>query len=162
MGDIMKIAKILFILAFFCFLLPDLPAKETPKKQQITKKANIKTSNVKSKQVSFRTNVKGQARQTVKKLARVTKYTWTGYRMANGMWPKPGYVAVSDRSIKLNSLIWIGKTRYIVGDYTAKWVHKKSLLKGFDLTVDIYTNESVAMALDFGYESHKIALLKKI
>jgi len=100
-------------------------------------------------------------KHAVKKLARITKYLATGNPMANGQFPRPGFVAVSDRSIKLGSLIWIGYTRYQVGDYTAKWVHRKSLAEGYDLTVDIFTESSLQEALEFGKQSAKVAILKR-
>ena len=136
--------KIALLVAIFALLSLTLEAKEAPK---IEKKTNI--------------SAQDKGRVAIKKFARVTKYRWTGKKMANGLFPEPGYVAVSDRSIKLGSLIWIKFERYIVGDYTALWVHDKSKSEGYDFTVDIYTEESNDEALNFGVEEHKIALLKK-
>lgn len=138
--------KIALIIAIFTLLSLSLEAKDAPK--VVEKKTNI--------------SVQAKGRVAVKKFARVTKYKWTGNKMANGMYPRPGYVAVSDRSIKLGGLIWIGYTRYIIGDYTDLWVHDKSKANGYDFTVDIYTEESLAEALNFGFEEHKIALLEKL
>lgn len=101
------------------------------------------------------------SRKAVKKRARITKYVKTGNRMANMLHPEEGYVAVSDRSIKKGSLIWIDRERYIVGDYTAKWVHQKSLDEGCDLTVDIFTDESREEALRFGKKSKNIVIIEK-
>ena len=43
----------------------------------------------------------------------------------------------------------------IVGDYTAKWVHRK-----FGLTVDIFTKESINQCLDFGRQRQFVAIQK--
>lgn len=69
-----------------------------------------------------------------KRYMRITEYGWTGNKMANGEWPRVGYVATSDRSIPFGTKVIISSKEYIVGDRTAKWIEK-------DLgdTIDIYS-----------------------
>lgn len=98
--------------------------------------------------------------------ASITKYRATGYPMANGKMPYIGAVAVSDRSIPLNSQIAIeseilsDSTKvfkvYDVKDRTALWVHEKH-----GLTIDIYTNGSKQEALQFGRQTKQIIFLTK-
>ncbi len=45
--------------------------------------------------------------------------------MANGMYPKTGWVATSDRSIPFGTVIEIDNIKYKKGDHTALWVHNK-------------------------------------
>ena len=104
---------------------------------------------------------KAAGKKTEYKFARVTKYLKTGRPMSNGHMPKVGYCAVSDRSIKKGSLIWVDRTRYIVGDYTNLRIHDKFKDQGYDLTVDIFTTASKQEAKQFGSEDHRIALLRK-
>lgn len=72
--------------------------------------------------------------ETVK--ARITCYKETGNNMANGQYPKNGFVATSDRTIPFGTEIIIDGQTYIVGDRTALWVHTE---KGF--TIDVYMEE---------------------
>ncbi|NCN25823.1 hypothetical protein COT94_01150 [Candidatus Falkowbacteria bacterium CG10_big_fil_rev_8_21_14_0_10_37_14] len=111
--------------------------------------------------ITYGLSAKTLEKKVVYKKARITKYVKTGKKMANGRFPKVGYVAVSDRKIHLGSLVWIGKRRYIVGDYTSKKIQTMSLRKNCDLTIDVFTNESAYECLNFGVETHKVAILVK-
>jgi 3D (Asp-Asp-Asp) domain-containing protein len=88
------------------------------------------------------------------KQASVTKYGWTGNKMANGEYPYPGAVAVSDRTIPLGTQIELDGKRYVVADRTAKWIHEK-----FGLTVDIYSDESEMEMINFGRKNKIIKIL---
>ncbi len=102
---------------------------------------------------------KAKTRVAIKKYARVTKYVWTGFPMANGNFPDTNHVAVSDRSIKLGSIMWVSYRYYTVGDYTSADTHEASLMSGYDLTVDIYTDKGRADAISFGIKKINVALL---
>ena len=86
--------------------------------------------------------------------ARITKYGWTGNRMANGEYPYIGAVAISDRSIPLGSKVVIDDVKYDVKDYTSLWVWEK-----FGLTVDIYSEESENEMLKFGRRNKEAYLI---
>lgn len=131
-------------------------AKEKKAKPKIapTNKSNYQLGSVKHKIVSV-------GKDGVRYWARITHYTWTGNHMSNGLFPEVGYVAVSDRSIKLGSIIWIGQKKYIVGDRTAEWVHEKSLKLGYAMTVDIYIEGSNNMAVTLGKTESYVVLEKK-
>ena len=83
----------------------------------------------------------------------ITKFGWTGNKMANGEYPHIGAVAISDRSIPLGTVVIIDGVKYIVKDRTAKWVHEK-----FGLTIDIYTEESVNDMLKFGRQKKDVLI----
>ena len=99
-----------------------------------------------------------------KGVASITKYLATGNPMANGEMPYIGAVAISDRSIPLNSQVAIESgilqdgTKvfrvYDVKDQTALWVHERN-----GLTIDIYTEESEREAIQFGRQTKQIILL---
>lgn len=74
----------------------------------------------------------------------ITKYSWTGYTMANGEFPYLGAVASSDRSIPLGTLVKIMGEKYIVKDRTALWIHDRGT------TFDIYSEETIEEMLKFG------------
>jgi len=77
--------------------------------------------------------------------ATLTKYLWTGNKMANGEYPYIGACASSDRTIPFGTVIkWQGG-ECVVKDRTALWVFNK-----FGLTIDLYTEESEKQALQFG------------
>lgn len=72
----------------------------------------------------------------VRHTARATCYTDKGV-MANGDYVHPGAVAVSDRSIHLNSKIYVeGYGEMVVADRTALWVWEK-----YGMTIDIWMTE---------------------
>jgi len=87
------------------------------------------------------------------KQASVTKYGWTGNKMANGEYPYPGAVAISDRTIPLGTKIELDGKEYIVADRTAKWIHEK-----FGLTIDIYSAESEMEMINFGRQNKIIKI----
>jgi len=180
----LKIIKIILILIIFSLLTGAAEARPRAKKTKYCRiSANIarpkqlkaytgsvpwpklasdaKQAAEQKKSATVQKNKAVSSRTAVPMLARISKYLKTGKLMANGLPPKVGYVAVSDRSIKLGSLVWIGRTRYIVGDYTNLYVHQLSKDLDCDLTVDIFTTESKQEAKKFGIEIQKIALLKK-
>jgi 3D (Asp-Asp-Asp) domain-containing protein len=67
-------------------------------------------------------------------IARITCYNDSGI-MANGKYTYSGAVAVSDRTISLNSKVYVeGYGIMDITDRTAKWVHEKH-----GLTIDIYS-----------------------
>jgi len=74
--------------------------------------------------------------QTATTKARITCYTWTGNKMANGKYPKEGYVATSDRNIPFGTIIEIDGIEYEVGDRTAKWVKEKFKHQTIDIYLD--------------------------
>lgn len=78
--------------------------------------------------------------------ARITCYNWTGSKMANGLYPKEGYVATSDRTIPLGNIIEIEGIKYEVGDRTNKRIHNQFGM----LTIDIYKNDC-----DLNFGAHK-------
>ena len=153
----MKTSKITLFLAIFSLILSVATAKPAAKPQP--KKVIIHREPVKKPGTVVKKAIKKQ--KVEKKTARVTNYLKTGAPMANGKFPEEGYVAVSDRGIKKGSHVWIGYKRYIVGDYTAKWVHEKFKKEGYDLTVDVYTTKSKKQALEFGAQKERIALWRK-
>ena len=97
-------------------------------------------------------------------VASITKYLATGNPMANGEAPYIGAVAISDRTIPLNSQVAIEDGElsdgtkvfrvYDVKDRTALWVHERN-----GLTIDIYTEESEQEALQFGRQTKSIIFL---
>ena len=84
--------------------------------------------------------------------------------MANGEYPYLGAVAVSDRSIPLNSEVAIYQktlkdgTKYFkvydVKDRTALFIHREH-----GLTIDIYTEGTEQEALKFGRKQREIRFL---
>jgi 3D (Asp-Asp-Asp) domain-containing protein len=65
--------------------------------------------------------------------------------MANGLYPKKGYVATSDRTIPFGTKIEIDGVEYEVGDRTNKrFQHFKNQ------TIDIFWEESEESCLKFG------------
>jgi len=92
----------------------------------------------------------GLTKNVLRKVARVTMCTWVGQGMGNGKLAQPGYVAVSDRSIKFGTVIRMADQRFVVGAYTHKRIQQMSLDKGCDLTVDIYTDKGVETAIQWG------------
>lgn len=89
------------------------------------------------------------------KTAYITKYKWTGYRMASGKYPYIGAVATSDRSIPFGTKIEIDGKEYIVEDRTALWVHERQ-----GLTIDIYSEDSKKDILVFGKQYKKIFIIQ--
>ena len=87
-------------------------------------------------------------------IADITKYAWTGKRMANGEYPYIGVAAVSDRSIPLGSKVIIGDDEYIIKDRTAKWVWDK-----FGLLVDIYSEETKEEMLECGRRKMSVEII---
>lgn len=87
--------------------------------------------------------------------AYVTKYGWTGYKMASGKYPYIGAVATSDRSIPLGTKIIIDGQEYTVEDRTALWVHQRQ-----GLTIDIYSEDSVKEMLNWGKRKLDILIIK--
>lgn len=77
--------------------------------------------------------------------ARITKYGWTGHKMANGEYPYEGAVATSDRTIPFGSKVIINGVEYVVKDRTASWIHDK-----YGLTFDIFSTESRQEMLTYG------------
>lgn len=69
--------------------------------------------------------------------ARITCYKATGNKMANGQYPKNGFVATSDRTIPLGTEVIIEGKSYIVGDRTNKRIQEEFGI----LTVDIFMEE---------------------
>ena len=88
--------------------------------------------------------------------ARITYYGWTGNRMANGKYPKQGYVATSDRKIPLGTVVKIEGKNYVVGDYTAEWVHAK-----FEYpTFDIYSSLGDAELMKKGTHTTSVSIVE--
>lgn len=85
--------------------------------------------------------------------ARITCYKATGNKMANGQYPKNGFVATSDRTISLGTEVIIEGKSYIVGDRTALWVQEE---KGF--TIDIFMEEGCD--LNYGASIKEIIINK--
>jgi hypothetical protein len=78
---------------------------------------------------------------------RITCYLATGNRMANGKYPSVGQVAVSDRSIPLNTKIELNGIEYNIGDRTNK------RFEDFDLmTIDIFVDWTREQCLEFGVQ----------
>lgn len=72
-----------------------------------------------------------------RRLVRVSFYGWTGNPMANGKYPADGFVATSDRTLALGTHATIDGVGYIVGDYTAEWVHDRFGVTTFDIFRDL-------------------------
>lgn len=87
---------------------------------------------------------------------RITYYKWTGYHMANGKFPKDGYVATSDRTIKLGTKVLIEGKEYIVGDRTNARIQNEFKYPTFDIYSE-YTNNTL---LQMGTHSAKIMYVK--
>lgn len=85
--------------------------------------------------------------------ASVSKYAWTGNRMANGEYPHPGACATSDYSVPLGSIAYIDGERYIIKDRTALWIQPK-----FGFTLDIYSEETVENMLKFGRKNRVVVV----
>lgn len=85
--------------------------------------------------------------------ASVSKYAWTGNRMANGEYPHHGACATSDYSVPLGSIAYIDGERYIIKDRTALWIQPK-----FGFTLDIYSEESVESMLKFGRKNRVVVV----
>ncbi len=81
--------------------------------------------------------------------APVTKYLWTGYRMANGEFPREGFIACP-REFSLGSVFEIDGIDYICGDRTGKKYNGR---------FDIYTDESYEEAMKFG-KQHLVVMKK--
>ena len=88
--------------------------------------------------------------------ASITKYTRTGYNMANGQKPYVGAVAISDYSFPLGSQVIVDGCTYTIADRTARWVHEQ---KG--LTFDFFTSRTPKEALLFGRQSVKVMKTSK-
>ncbi len=87
---------------------------------------------------------------------RITYYGWTGNKMANGKYPKDGYVATSDRSIKLGSKVLIDGVTYEVGDRTNKRIHTQFKYPTFD----IYSSYPEKTLLKMGTHTSKVSFIK--
>ncbi len=75
--------------------------------------------------------------------APVTKYLWTGFRMANGEFPREGFLACP-REFSLGSMFEINGKDYICGDRTAKKYNGR---------FDLFTEESYEEAIKFGKQN---------
>jgi len=87
--------------------------------------------------------------------ARITCYLETGYNMANGQYPKKGWVATSDRTIPFNTEIEIDGVKYKVGDRTNKRFDRELI------TVDIYWEDSLESCLKFGVQYRDVKIFNK-
>ena len=86
---------------------------------------------------------------------RITCYLWTGNKMANGEYPKKGYVATSDRTIPFGTEIEIDGETFIVGDRT------NSRFQYFETpTIDIFWEGSRESCLEFGVQYGFVKILE--
>jgi hypothetical protein len=88
--------------------------------------------------------------------ARITCYLATGNTMANGEYPSVGQVAISDRSIPLNTKVELNGIEYNIGDRTNK------RFESFDLmTIDIFVDWTEQECLDFGVQYGFVKIFDK-
>ena len=89
-------------------------------------------------------------------LARISCYVATGNPMANGIMPRPGYVATSDRSLAFGTKIVIDGRTYEVGDRTNIRFTKFKLP-----TIDVYfESKNKQECINFGVKYKTVKIIK--